>query len=163
MRLQLQRVLVGFGQLVPRYCSIYDPYFWRHELHWKLSDSTEFMAPFNGTPFKPVLWRLMGVRIGRQVFDDGASMSERTLIEIGDYVTLGEAATLQPHTLEDGAFKSDRIVIGHGASIGGNAFVNYGVEIGEGAVLMADSFLMKGATMPAGSLWGGNPANQLRA
>jgi len=158
-----ERLSLGFGQLVPRYCSIYDPYFWRHELHWKLSDSTEFMAPFNGTPFKPVLWRLMGVRIGRQVFDDGASMSERTLIEIGDYVTLGEAATLQPHTLEDGAFKSDRIVIGHGASIGGNAFVNYGVEIGEGAVLMADSFLMKGATMPAGSLWGGNPANQLRA
>ena len=34
------------------------------------------------------LWRLLGVRIGRRVFDDGCSITERTLVTIGDDCTL---------------------------------------------------------------------------
>jgi acetyltransferase-like isoleucine patch superfamily enzyme len=36
--------------------------------------------------------------------------------------------------------------------------VHYGVSIGDGAVLEADSFLMKGEEIPAYQRWGGNPA-----
>jgi hypothetical protein len=31
----------------------------------------------------------------------------------------------------------------------------------EGAVLAADSFLMKGEEMPSGARWGGNPAREM--
>jgi acetyltransferase-like isoleucine patch superfamily enzyme len=39
--------------------------------------------------------------------------------------------------------------------------VHYGVTMEDGAVLAADSFLMKGETVPPGARWGGNPAREL--
>ena len=71
---------VGFRRLQPQFCSIYEPYFWWHERFWKLS-AVSYLAMFNGTPFKGVMWRLLGVRIGRRVFDDGCAIPEKTLVE----------------------------------------------------------------------------------
>jgi hypothetical protein len=34
--------------------------------------------------------------------------------------------------------------------------------MGDGAVLAADSFLMKGEEVPANARWGGNPATEMR-
>jgi carbonic anhydrase/acetyltransferase-like protein (isoleucine patch superfamily) len=65
---------------------------------------------------------------------------------------------MQGHSLEEGVFKSDRIVIGAGATVGVGAFVHYGATMGEGSVLEADAFLMKGETMDARAVWHGNPA-----
>jgi non-ribosomal peptide synthetase-like protein len=85
-------------------------------------------------------------------------MSERTLVEIGDGATLNQGAMLQSHSLEEGAYKSDFIRIGAGATLGVNAFVHYGVTLGERTRLDPDAFLMKGEITPAGSRWRGNPA-----
>ena len=109
-----------------------------------------------------MLWRLLGVRIGRRVFDDGCVLTERTFVTIGDDCTLNVGSVIQCHSQEDGAFKSDRIVIGAGCTLGVGAFVHYGVTMGDGAVLAADSFLMKGEEMPPSALWGGNPAKKMR-
>ena len=57
--------------LRPQGCSIYDRAFWRHERFWKMAVGHAISSVFNGTPFKNVLWRLLGARIGRRVFDDG--------------------------------------------------------------------------------------------
>lgn len=152
----VERLICGFRPLTPRLCSIYDPYFRWHERLWKVPDN--HLVVLNGTPFKNVVWRLLGVRLGRRVFDDGASITERTLAEIGDDATLGAHSKIQAHSQEDGTFKSDRIVIGTGCTLGTGALAHYGVEMGDGAVLAPDSFLMKGEQMPAGALWGGNPA-----
>jgi acetyltransferase-like isoleucine patch superfamily enzyme len=64
--------------------------------------------------------------------------------------------------MEDGAFKTDRITIGSGCTIGINAFVHYGVRIGDGAVLDPDSFLMKGEEIVPYARWRGNPAREIR-
>ncbi|MHB9758098.1 Pls/PosA family non-ribosomal peptide synthetase [Streptomyces sp. BYX5S] len=152
----VERLICRFRPLTPRLCSIYDPYFRWHERLWKVPDN--HLVVFNGTPFKNVVWRLLGVRVGRRVFDDGASITERTLASLGDDCTLGAHSKIQAHSQEDGTFKSDRIVIGAGATVGTGALVHYGTELGEGAVLAPDSFLMKGEQMPAGADWGGNPA-----
>ncbi|ONI89628.1 peptide synthetase [Actinosynnema sp. ALI-1.44] len=150
----------GFRRLRPRFCSIYDPIFWRHERFWKMG-ANRYLALFNGTPFKNVLWRLLGVRIGRRVFDDGCAMPEKSLLTVGDDCVLNVGSTLQCHSLEDGTFKSDHTTIGAGTTIGTGAFVHYGVFMGEGAVLDADAFLMKGSQPPPGSWWRGNPATEL--
>ena len=155
----VDRSVTGFRALRPKFCSIYQPAFWRHERFWKVP-STAYLPLFNGTPFKGVIWRLLGVRIGRRVFDDGCSMIERSLVSVGSYSTLAAGSTIQCHSLEDGAFKSDYTVIQAGSSIGSIAFVHYGVTVGEGSELDADSFLMKGEHVPAGARWGGNPATE---
>jgi non-ribosomal peptide synthetase-like protein len=153
----VERVVTGFRALQPRFCSIYQPAFWEHERFWKVP-SVAYIQMFNGTPFKSVVWRLLGVRVGRRVLDDGCSIVERTLVRIGSECTLGAGSILQSHSLEDGTFKSDHIVIGDRCTIGTGAFVHYGVTMDDGAVLDADSFLMKGEHVPPGSWWRGNPA-----
>ncbi|WP_313896457.1 Pls/PosA family non-ribosomal peptide synthetase [Streptomyces sp. GC420] len=152
----VERAVLRFGGLRPQLCSIYDPYFWWHERLWKVPD--RHLIVFNGTPFKNVVWRLMGVRIGRRVFDDGCFITERTLTAIGSDATLNAGSKIQCHSQEDGTFKSDHVTIGAGCTLGVGAFVHYGVTLGDGAELAADSFLMKGEDVPPGARWGGNPA-----
>jgi non-ribosomal peptide synthetase-like protein len=103
----------------------------------------------------------MGVRVGRRVFDDGAHISEPTLTAIGDESVLNYASTIQCHSQEDGTFKCERTTIGAGCTIGVGALVHYGVTMGDGSVLAADSFLMKGEDVPPGARWGGNPAREM--
>jgi non-ribosomal peptide synthetase-like protein len=123
---------------------------------------TAYLHAFNGTPYKNVVWRALGVRIGRRVFDDGCSIPEKTLVTIGDDTTLNFGSTIQCHSQEDGAFKSDRITIGAGCTVGPGAWVHYGVTMGDGARLAPDAFLMKGEDVPPHTRWAGNPARDLR-
>ncbi|MFB0835970.1 Pls/PosA family non-ribosomal peptide synthetase [Arthrobacter halodurans] len=152
-----ERAVLGFGRLEPRFCSIYDPYFWHHERLWKLLGG----APFTGTPFRPMVWRLFGVKVGKRLYDGGGGLVEKTLVSIGDDCELNEASILQGHSLEDGTFKSGHITLGNGCTIGVAAFIHYGVNLQDGAEVAADSFLMKGEDLPVDSLFGGNPAREL--
>ncbi|RBY79429.1 peptide synthetase [Blastococcus sp. TF02-09] len=154
----VERASTGFRRLQPQFCSIHDIAFWRHERYWKLVSRPDLL---NGTPFKPLLWRLLGVRIGRRVFDDGCGMPERTLVTVGDFCTLNAGSTIQCHSQEDGGFKSDHITIGSGVTVGVGSWVHYGVTMGDHSELAPDSFLMKGEEVPAGARWGGNPAGEL--
>ena len=157
-----EHIAQSFKPMTPKYCSLYDEEFWTHERFWKLSsDAFPIMEIFNGTPIKPILQRLRGLKAGRQTFDDGCSLSEPKLVKLGDGCTLNARSNIQAHSLEDGTFKSDRVQIGNHCSLGTGAFVHYGCDIGDGALLLNDSFLMKGSTMQQGSVWGGNPAGKL--
>jgi carbonic anhydrase/acetyltransferase-like protein (isoleucine patch superfamily) len=153
----VDRCVRGLQALRPQGCSIYDRAFWRHERFWKLADSA-YIQLFNGTPYKNLLWRLLGVRIGRRVFDDGAFLAERSFATIGDHVTLNAGCVIQCHSQEDGAFKSDHTTIGAHTTLGVGSFVHYGVVIDEHVTLDADAFLMKGEQLDAGTHWSGNPA-----
>jgi non-ribosomal peptide synthetase-like protein len=153
----VERGFLRFRPLQARYCSIYEPYFWWHERYWKLLAPS--LEMFNGTPLKGLTWRLVGVRVGKRLFDDGCGIPERSLVTIGDDCTLGAGSVIQCHSMEDGIFKSDHTVVGNRSTVGTDALVHYGVRIGEGASLLPDSFVMKGETVPAGATWGGNPAS----
>ncbi len=155
----VERAGASFRTLRPRYCSIYDPYFWWHERYWKLGTQPRLL---DGTPFKRLAWRLLGVRIGRRVFDDGGRIVEKTMVAIGDDSVLNAGTIIQPHSQEDGAFKSDRIEIGAGVTLGTGALVHYGTVIGDGAAVGPDSFLIKGEEVPRNARWAGNPARPWR-
>ena len=156
----VERLIRGFRRLQPQYCSIYDPYFWRHERLWKVPAEL-YVRMFDGTPFKNVVWRGLGAKVGKRVFDDGCHFTERSLTIVGDDVTLNVGSEIQCHSQEDGAFKSDRTTIGNGCTIGVGAMVHYGVTMGERSVLAPDSFLMKGEEIPPHARWGGNPAREM--
>ncbi len=146
--------------LEPDGCSIYHRNFWRHERYWKVP-AFRYLQAYNGTPFKTMIWRALGVKVGAKVFDDGAFITEKAFASIGDHCTLNIGSTIQCHSQEDGGFKSDRTSIGDGCTLGVGAFVHYGVTIGPEAVLKADSFLMKGQEIPAQTVWAGNPAQEI--
>ncbi|MCJ9668606.1 MULTISPECIES: Pls/PosA family non-ribosomal peptide synthetase [unclassified Neorhizobium] len=153
----LEWASLRFRKLQPQMNTIYDVAFWRHERHWKLSDSPVVQL-FAGTPFRPMILRALGVKIGRRVYDGGANLTERSLVEIGDDATLNEGCVIQAHSLEEGAFKSDFIRIGNGCTLGPAAFIHYGVTMGDGALADVDCFVMKGEILQPNSIWRGNPA-----
>ncbi|MGE5763735.1 MAG: Pls/PosA family non-ribosomal peptide synthetase, partial [Mycobacterium leprae] len=157
----LDRLVRPLMALRPQGCSIYDRAFWGHERYWKIA-SIAYLQVFNGTPLRPVLLRLLGARVGRRVFDDGVGMPERRFTTIGDDCTLNAGSVLQCHSQEDGGFKSDRIELGAGCTLGPGSWVHYGVTMGDGAKLATGSFLMKGEEVPPHDLWGGNPAKKMR-
>ncbi len=132
-------VSLGFKRLQPLMCTLYDQRFWSVERHWKVAD-TPLSKLFIGTPFRTLVLRALGVKVGKRVFDDGCMPTEKTLIEIGDFCTLNEESTLQPHSLEEGVFKLDRIKLGSGCTLGINAFAHYGVTMENNVILAADSF-----------------------
>ncbi len=144
----------------PTICSIYHPDFWSAERLFKVNP-IHYLHAFDGTPFKNVLWRLMGARIGSRVFDDGAHISDPSLTAIGDESVLNYWSEIQCHSQEDGTFKCDRTTIGVRCTLGVGAFVLYGVTMGDGSALAADSFLMKGEEVPAHARWAGNPAKEM--
>jgi non-ribosomal peptide synthetase-like protein len=161
----IDRASSGWKRLEARTCSIYDPAFWDHERFWKLalSGDSAVMLMLRGTPFMGLLWRGLGVRVGRQLLDDGTSITEKTLLTLGDHCTLGELSTLQSHSLEDGVFKSDHIAIGDGLTLGSRGYVHYGVRAGNNVHIAPDSFVMKGEELASGSTWQANPAQAVAA
>jgi non-ribosomal peptide synthetase-like protein len=154
----LERTAARFRTLQPKFCSIYDPYFWWHERFWKFVIPTSVDRRWVGTPFRNVRSRLLGVRIGKRVFDDGCIVHERPLTTIGDDCMLNAGSAIQCHSQEDGSFKSDRSSLDAGCALGVGALIHYGVTVGEGSSIAANSFLMKGEEVPSGSGWAGNPA-----
>jgi non-ribosomal peptide synthetase-like protein len=158
----VERAATGFRPLQPTYCSIYDIAFWRIERLFK--NTSDAQVVLNGTPFKAAIWRLLGVRVGRRLLDDGCGMAEKNnMVTIGDDVTLNAGSSLQCHSQEDYAFKNDRITVGSGCTVGVGVFVFYGAAMGDGSSLAADSFLMKGEEVPPHEQWGGNPAREMPA
>lgn len=152
----------GFKPLQPMRSALLEPEFWRHERHWKLglANDNPLLAALAGTPLRAVLWRAMGVKVGRRLMDDGASITEKTLVQLGHDCTLGERAILQGHSLEDGHFQSDRLFLADGVSVGGHCYVHYGVHLGTDSTVMPDAFVMKGQQVPARECWVGNPAQR---
>jgi non-ribosomal peptide synthetase-like protein len=157
----LEHASRGFKRHQPQLASIYDPYYWWHERTWKLS-GFPILTMFVGTPFRGMLLRAMGMKVGAKLFDCSGGITERTLTEVGDHANLNEGCVLQAHSLEEGVFKSDYIRLGNECSVGPGAFVHYGVNTGDHVVLDADSFLMKGETLDSHTGWCGNPAKLAR-
>jgi non-ribosomal peptide synthetase-like protein len=151
---------MGFKRLQPRFCSIYETDFWRHERYWKLSGAA-FFGILNGTPFKGLSWRILGARVGRRLYDDGCGIPEKSIVSLGDNCMLNAGSVIQCHSMEDGAFKLEGIRIGSDCTLGVKSFVHYGVSMADGAVLEVDSFLMKGEEVPPNGWFGGNPASSM--
>jgi len=158
----LERVATRLLDVRPLHCSIYEIDFWRRERFFKFTARMGVHRLAAGTPFASLLWRIAGLRLGKRLFDDGHLMAEKTIVTIGDDVTLNAGSYIQVHTQEDYAFKSDVTTVGSGCTFGVGAMAHYGVTMGDDVVLAADSFLMKGEEVPAGARWGGNPARELR-
>jgi non-ribosomal peptide synthetase-like protein len=154
----VERGVLGFGNLEPRIVPLREPYFWFHERTWKMT-GLWFVAPvFSGTPFKTLIAKMEGVKVGKKVFDDGAYFDEYTLITIGDYSSLNSFCVIQPHSLEETVFKSGRVKMGVGCTIGCAANLHYDITMGDYVAIEQNAFVMKGEIIDDDETWRGNPA-----
>lgn len=156
-----ERGVLKFGRLTPKIVPLLDEYFWFHERIWKLTSLWAIAPLFEGTPFKNLLTRMEGVSLGKMVFDDGASIDEYTMVEIGDFTNLNSHCVIQPHSLEEAVFKSGRVKLGAGCTLGCAANLHYDITMGDFVAIEPNSFVMKGEFVEADSTWQGNPARSV--
>ena len=94
------------------------------------------------------------IRIGNGVnIQDGSvlhTLYEKSVIEIGDHVSVGHNVTIH------GAIVHDYALIGMGATVLDHA------EIGEGAIMAAGALVLSHTHIPPGSIYGGVPAKFIK-
>jgi carbonic anhydrase/acetyltransferase-like protein (isoleucine patch superfamily) len=94
------------------------------------------------------------IRIGNHVnIQDGSvlhTLYQKSVVEIGNYVSVGHNVTI------------------HGAKIGDYALIGMGAvlldyaEVGEGAIVAAGSLVLSNTKIPPYTIWGGVPAKFLK-
>lgn len=94
------------------------------------------------------------IKVGNHVnIQDGAvlhTLYQKSTIEIGDYVSIGHNVTIH------GAAIKDYALIGMGAT------VLDGAVVGEGAIVAANALVLSNTQIPAGTIWAGVPAKQVK-
>lgn len=118
----------------------------------------EFMTP---TPFNLLFYRLMGMKIGRGSQINTTNISDPSLIEIGNKVTVGGSATLVAHYGQGGYLVIAPVKIRDGVTVGLRAIIMGDVEIGKGAKILPNSVVMPKTRIPEGETWGGVPAKKI--
>lgn len=114
-----------------------------------------------GTEILNVFYRAMGARIGRGVVINSCNLFDFDLLDVGDDSFIGGDAVVIAHVGEAGRLRLRPVRIGRGCTVGQSSVVLPGATIEDGAILGALSLLPKGRTLPAGSVWGGNPLERL--
>ncbi len=98
------------------------------------------------SPVKVLLYRLIGVRIGKGVFiapDVIIDVQFPRLVEVGDYAILGWGSKLFVHDNDGVHYHVGRVRIGKGAVVGGFSFIRAGVTIGENALVKLGSTIFR--------------------
>lgn len=115
-----------------------------------------------GMPILATFYRLMGMRIGRNVVLNSCNLADFDLVEIGDDSFVGGDAVVIGHAGEKGLLKLRPVRIGHGCTVGQSSVVFPGAVMEDKSVLGALSLLPKGKVLPEGTVWGGNPLQEIR-
>ena len=110
-----------------------------------------------GTPWLPVLLRVLGTKIGRRVYLNTTDITEHDLVSIGDEAMLNEDCGPQTHLFEDRVMKTGTVTIGARTSIGARSIVLYDSEIGRDTTLDPLSLVMKGEVLASDTQWAGSP------
>ncbi len=151
------------GTYIPRVKPLWNEFVRKTELVTGLYENVvvpAFLLQFTGTPFAPVIMRMLGAKVGRRCYIETTFMTEFDLVEIGDDCDIGVACSLQTHLFEDRVMKMSRLKIGNGCSIGPRAVILYDSVLEDGVRLDALSLVMKGEILPSNTHWCGAPAQR---
>jgi acetyltransferase-like isoleucine patch superfamily enzyme len=100
----------------------------------------------------------MGMKIGHGVAVNSSAICDPSMIELGDQVMIGGSASIMAHYAQGSYMVIAPVRIGKKATIGMRAIIMGGVEVGDGAKVLANSFVLPNTKIPDGETWGGIPA-----
>jgi len=125
---------------------------------WWLILSKTIIAPFlQGTSILTVALRLLGAKVGNNVFIDCNLPVEVDAVSIGDDVVMQHKAQLIPHVVDNHRLQFAEIKIGSRCSLGANSVLMPMSGMGDDCSLGPLSVTMKGEVLPESSAWAGNP------
>lgn len=123
----------------------------------------EPVALLEGTPALAWLVRAMGVRVGRDVLlgqGFAQDLADPDMLVFEDGATVD--CLFQAHTFEDRVLKMEPVRVRAGATVGRNAVVLYGSDLGAGCRVSAQSVVMKRERLVPHTRYEGFPVQRRR-
>ncbi len=145
------------------------PYYSIESLKWFIHNGLTYLVRFTflefvtPSPISLLFYRMMGMKIGRGVVINTTFISDPSLVELGDKVTLGGSVTIVAHYGQNGLLIIAPVKIGRGCTIGIKATIMGGTIIGDGAKVMPHAVVLPKTVIPAGETWGGVPAQKIES
>jgi non-ribosomal peptide synthetase-like protein len=144
------------GRYKPGEYPLWSLYYWR----WWLCNRVQAfsgLGGLSGTPLQPLVFRLMGARVGARCTLDTAQGSAWDLLSIGSDTSIGADTQLLGYRVEDGMLRLGTVEIGDRCFIGIHSALGLGVRMGHDSRLDDQSLLPDGAAIPAGEGRRGSP------
>lgn len=123
-------------------------------LRWVIASGIYMLAtrtflPFlQMSPYITMFFRIMGCRIGRNVWMNTFHLNDAYLMDIEDDVVLGGECVISAHIFENDHLILAPVRIGRGALIGTHAYIGPGCEIGDHAVIGMYAHVNKNTFIP---------------
>lgn len=144
--------------------TLFSTFVWRSEL------ADNFVEPLAvpslvrmslGSPMFNMWARLMGTRIGRDVWCESWWLPEFDLITIEDRCTVNRGTVLQTHLFHDRVMSIEPVLLRQGSTLGPNSFLLPGASIGERSTIGPCSLVLRQDAIPSDSVWAGNPVQRV--
>jgi non-ribosomal peptide synthetase-like protein len=114
-----------------------------------------------GTPLLNIYYRLMGSRIGRNVFIASDCARSFDLFSVGDDSSIGVETTLLGYSIEGGRLKIGAVSIGKECCVGARSILGVGSCMEDGGRLEELSMLPSGGVIGKGEKWVGSPGRMV--
>ncbi|MFN3455630.1 MAG: acyltransferase [Pseudobdellovibrio sp.] len=111
----------------------------------------EFLTP---SPLNILFFKMMGMKIGKNVIINSSNISDPCLIQLDDYVTIGGSAYMMAHYGMKGFLVIDKLHLKRGAMIGLGAKLLGGVTVGEKATVLPNSAVLPKTVIADGDKFG---------
>lgn len=138
----------------------YSHYVWRDEIvntcQEQLAGAMLLDFAF-ATPLMPLYLRLMGAKVGRDVWVENLNTTEFDLVSLGDGCVVNRYAVIESHLIHDRVMCTGPVSIGAGATLGVSSVSLPHTTIGAGTVVGGRSIVMRGEELPPGTRWHGAP------
>lgn len=119
-------------------------------LHVILLNTT---LPFmTGTGWIKLYFRILGCKIGKNVFINSKGLHDAYLLELGDNVVIGGDANISCHIFEGDTLILGKIKIGNNVLISAESYIMPGVEIGEKSNIGLKAYVRKNRKIESGSM-----------
>ncbi|AHI22235.1 Non-ribosomal peptide synthetase [Corynebacterium vitaeruminis DSM 20294] len=115
-----------------------------------------------GTPMFNLWLRLMGTKVGKNVWCETWWLPEFDLIQLDDNVTVNRGTVLQTHLFHDRVMSLEHVRLEEGSTLGANSFILPGATIGARTVVGPGSLIMRQETLPSDTRWSGNPVQLVK-
>lgn len=119
-------------------------------LHVLLLNTT---LPFmTGTIWGKLFYRILGCKIGKNVFINSKGLHDAYLLELGDNVVIGGDSNISCHIFEGDTLILGKIKIGSNTLISAESYIMPGAEIGEHCNIGIKAYVRKNRKIEDGSM-----------
>jgi non-ribosomal peptide synthetase-like protein len=145
------------GKFKPGKYPLWSAYYWRF---WLVQQVQSFVpiGILTGSPLLNWYYRLMGAKIGKDVYLGTTELLAFDLVNIGDRTSIGNDSRLLGYEFVDGWLEVGRIDIGKDCCVGTNSSLGLNSHLADGAELGDLSYLPDNRAIPQGEAWVGSPA-----